>query len=320
MPFTSLGNRRLAKPDGVTIYMLERLGNQLFMYAAGLAQARRLGVPCYVNLAFYRNRRPRRAYDKSWELGLFDSDVVVPEGDEFHRPVFSALPTVPVATMWHNRIAPVLPFQGPPVFMEASFRYDPRVQSIEPGTTIVGMFQAWRYFANVASEIRTRVSTLLRPSDWYMSMARELSPGSGAIALNVRRGDYMEPRQRRTQGLAERDYYERSLRHLRRMGLDGPVYVASDSLEGVLEELKTIAEFVPIAPPPDVPALEVMLLLARADGLVAANSSFSWWAGFLGDRPDHVVVAPRPWFTRSDLDTRDLLPRSWLTLDRENED
>lgn len=300
--------------------MLERLGNQLFMYAAGLAQARRLGVPCYVNLAFYRNRRPTRSFNKSWDLGIFDSDIIVPEGDEFHRRIFRALPTVKAATIWRNRIAPVLPFQGPPVFMESSFRYDERIEGIEPGTTIIGMFQAWQYFADIASEIRTRVSTLLRPSDWYTSMVRKLSPGSGAIALNVRRGDYMEPRQRGIQGLAKRGYYERSLRHLRRLGLDGPVFVASDSLEDVLVELKGIADFVPIAPPSEANPLEVMLLLARADGLVAANSSFSWWAGFLGDRPDHVVVAPRPWFTRSDFDTRDLLPRSWLTLDRDNED
>ena len=32
---------RAAMPDGITVYPLERLGNQLFIYAAGLAQARR---------------------------------------------------------------------------------------------------------------------------------------------------------------------------------------------------------------------------------------------------------------------------------------
>jgi hypothetical protein len=297
--------------------MLERLGNQLFMYAAGLAQARRLGVPCYVNLAFYERKRPRRNFDKTWELGIFASDLIVPDGEQFHRRIFRAMPTVSAATMWHNKAAPVLPFGGPRVFMEASFRYDERIQHIVPGTTILGMFQSWRYFERIADEIRERVSTPSRPSDWFTAMARQLKPGYGAIALNVRRGDYVEPKQRRLLGLATRAYYERSLRHLRRLGLDGPVYVASDSLDAVLEEFAGMGDLVPLSPPGGTPPLEVMLLLARADGLVAANSSFSWWAGFLGNRPDHVVIAPRPWFARSDLDTRDLLPESWLTLDRE---
>ncbi|MGD0985633.1 MAG: alpha-1,2-fucosyltransferase [Acidimicrobiales bacterium] len=319
MPTTGFDGHPV-KPEGITVYMRERLGNQLFIYAAGLAQARRLGTPCYANLAFYRRTWPRRTYRKSCDLGFFDSGVVVPEEDQFHRPLFSIMPISRAAMIWHNRVAPLLPLRGRKIFMETSSCYDERIQNIEPGTTLFGMFQSWRYFENVADEIRERVSTVLRPSDWYVSMARQLTPGSGAIALNVRRGDYLRPAQQRFHGLAERGYYERSLRHLRRLGLDGPVYVASDSLDAVLQEFARIADLVPIAPPQGVAPLEVMLLLSRADGLVAGNSSFSWWAGFIGDRTDHVVVAPRPWFTSSDFDSRDLLPRSWLTLDRANED
>jgi hypothetical protein len=315
MASTPLGGRPLAKKDGVTMYMLDRLGNQLFVYAAGLAQARRLGVPCYVNLAFYRHRRPRRPYRKSYELGLFDSNVIIPEGEQYHRRLYRAMPTVAAAGIWHNQVAPRLSFAGSPVFMEGSYRYDARIQTIQPGTTILGTFQSWRYFVDSADEIRDRVSTILQPSAWYISMARQITPGSGAIALNVRRGDYREPKQLRHQGLTERGYYERSLRHLRRLGLDGPVFVASDSLEDVLVEFQGMRDLVPLSAPPGVHPIEVLILLSRVDGLVAGNSTFSWWAGFLGDRPDRVVVAPRPWFT-ANTDTRDLLPPSWLTIDR----
>jgi hypothetical protein len=183
---------QLAKPEGTTVYMRERLGSQLFNCAAGLAQARRFGTPCHASLAFYRCTWPRRTYSKSCDLGLFDSDVVIPD--------------------------------------------------------------------------------------------------------------------------------VRSLSHVRRLGLDGPVYVASDSLDAVLQEFSGIADLVPIATLLGVAPLEVMLLLSRADGLVAGSKTLRRWVGFIGDRTDHVVVAARPWFTSSDFDSRDLLPRSWLTLDRAKED
>ena len=45
------------------------------------------------------------------------------------------------------------------------------------------------------------------------------------------------PEQQKIQGLATRAYYERSLLYLRRLGLDGPVYLATDSPSAVREEL-----------------------------------------------------------------------------------
>jgi hypothetical protein len=84
----------------------------------------------------------------------------------------------------------------------------------------------------------------------------------------------------------------------------------------VSEEFAGMGEFEWIDPPPGTNPYEVVLVLSRVDALVTANSSFSWWAGYLGKRKGHVVIAPRPWFTQADMDTRDLLPPDWLTLDR----
>ena len=204
------------------------------------------------------------------------------------------------------------------MFMEKSFAYDPRLREVQPGTTVLGIFQSWRYFADCGDEIRERMCRLTKPSDWYLEMCEKIQPGTGNIGLQVRRGDYVLPEQQKIQGLATRAYYERSLSQLRRMGFDGPVYLATDSPAAVREEFAGIGEFIPIDPPSGIHPFEVVLILSRVDGLVIANSSFSWWAGFIGERPGRVVIAPRPWFTRTNIDTRDLLPPHWLTLDRDS--
>jgi hypothetical protein len=201
--------------------------------------------------------------------------------------------------------------------MERSFAYDARLRHVQPGTTVLGIFQSWRYFADYGAEIRERVSRLTKPSDWYVEMCEKIQPGTGNIGIHVRRGDYTLPEQQKIQGLAARAYYERSIAHLRQLGLDGPVYLATDSPSAVCEEFKGLGEFLLIDPPQGSHPLEVVLLLSRVDGLVIANSSFSWWAGFIGERPDRVVIAPRPWFTQTDIDTRDLLPHDWLSIGRD---
>lgn len=316
-PWTPVARGRKAQPEGLTLYPVERLGNQLFTYAAVFAQARRLSVPCYVNKAFFEHVRPERSYIYEYELDAFDSGLIVPAENAYHLPVFLGFPTIPLARWWHNQISPLVPGRSDPVFMERSFTYDARLRDVRPGTTALGMFQSWRYFDDCGAEIRERMSRLTKPSDWYIEMCEKMQPGAGSIGIHVRRGDYALPEQQKILGLATRAYYERSLSYLRRLGLDGPVYLATDSPGAVREEFEGMGEILLIDPPPGTHPLEVVLILSRVDGLVIANSSFSWWAGFIGERPGRVVIAPRPWFTQANLDSRDLLPPDWLTIDRD---
>src|SRR5664279_4056002 len=249
---------RRAAPDGVTVYLAERLGNQLFIYAAGLAQARRLSVDLLLNLGFVTSPRPRRRYEKINALTAFETGAVIPENEAFHRPPFLALPGVPAASTWHNSLASRLPaaITKAPIFAERSFRYDSRIENVEPGVTLLGLFQSWRYFDAVSDELSERMTRLREPSPWYRQMAATIVPGSGAIALNVRRGDYLAADQQQIQGLASPDYYAHARDHLKRLGMDGPVYVASDSLRAVLDEFKGLGPLVPLAPPPGTDPLE----------------------------------------------------------------
>ena len=315
-PWRSIPIGRKANPDGLTLYSFERLGNQLFSYATVLAQARRLSVPCYVNKAFFEQPHPDLNYHCTYELDIFDNGLVVPDDNAYHIPVFLGSPAMPIARWWHNHVPSIVPGNKNSIYMEQSFTYEPRLRSVQSGTTVIGYFQSWRYFDDYGDEIRKRISQLRQPSEWYLKMCKRLQPGTGSIGLHVRRGDYMLPAQQKLQGLAMRPYYERSLQHLRKMGFDGPIYLATDSWEIVRKEFAGLGEFHPIDPPPDAHPLEVILLLSRVDGLITANSSFSWWAGFIGERPGQVVIAPRPWFTQTGIDTRDLLLPNWLTLDR----
>jgi Glycosyl transferase family 11 len=201
--------------------------------------------------------------------------------------------------------------------MERSFNYDDRILGVGSGSTVLGWFQSWKYFPDVADEIRWRVLAISKPSQWYLSMKKRIRPGTGSVVLNVRRGDYLTGRNYKHFGIASASYYQRALELIQRLGLDGPIYVASDSIDVAMKELASIDHLLPLVPPPDVNPLEVLLLLSRSDAFVAANSTFSWWAAFLGEKPEQIVIAPRPWFSSSGIDTRDLLPPNWLTLDRE---
>lgn len=307
---------RRVEQDAVTLYLIERLGNQLFQYAAGLAQARRLGVPLSLNLAYYRHKRPiRKNYAKTFELDAFDHGAIIPEDPQCHQHPLLALPAVPAARLWHNAIEPRLPRFTPPVFMEKSLDYDGRIDSVEAGTTLIGFFQSLRYIESVLPELRMRIPRLTDPSPWYLETTERLAADQGAILLNVRRSDYMLDQNRAIQGVVGRGYYANALRIARRLGYDGPVYVVSDSIDVAMAELDGLDDLIPLAPPPGTKPLEILLAVSKTDALVMANSTFSWWAGVLGSQENRLVVAPRPWMT-AERDTHDLFPVDWMTLGR----
>jgi hypothetical protein len=57
--------------------------------------------------------------------------------------------------------------------------------------------------------------------------------------------------------------------------------------------------------PQDLNAVQALTLMSRANRLVTANSTLSWWAGFLAVQDGNTVEIPDPFFKSSNLHAGD---------------
>ncbi len=121
------------------------------------------------------------------------------------------------------------------------------------------------------------------------------------VAVHVRRGDYV--RNPFYVDLTRTAYYENALAQFK-----GEKFLIFSDDREFCEEYFDGEDYEFDEHEGDIDALNTM---ASCKGIIIANSSFSWWAAFLGDK-NKKVVAPMEWYT--DGEERTKLPDEWIRL------
>jgi len=143
-----------------------------------------------------------------------------------------------------------------------------------------------------------------------------------AIGVHLRYGDYdKSSRTRAFHGLSAPSYYDEAVAYLLSQlnEVEKIVFITDDvnRAKVTIGKLKICKTSIPIEVISST-AIEDMGMLSSCSGIVLSNSSFSWWAGYLGSAlRESKVVAPKPWLSvESDFD-RALVVPSWKFIDRE---
>ena len=240
------------------------LGNQLFQAALGIALERSLGV----TVRFLTNSFTTDTHGRSYLLDAFAA---------LRNRGVAAGSLAGVKLLNEEQLAPLAP--------EHRVRGIASILATEDNLALDGYWQDERYWNEHGDVIRD----LLRPD----VSQRVLEAGAnvraaGAIGMHVRRGDYGH------HGLARSEYYLRSLAAIRaETGASSALY-ATDEPNFCRFEFRGIPDLVQLPGETQKP-FDDFYLLSCCRHFVIANSSFSWWAAFLGEQPGSIVYVPQPW-------------------------
>ena len=300
----SAGHQR----QGITISPIGGLGNQLFIYAAGYAAASMQGCPLYIDDSWFATQTLRQ-----YELNTFDS--------------IGTMAVAKITRSYTPRSRPagftrriLTRFDVPPfrtISEETSFAFSPEVLSASPGVRLNGYLQSYKYFEDVKDQIREQLYSPVDPSPWFLETQNTLTSMGPWIAVHVRRGDYLNKGTRDVHGIVSGSYYSDALQMMRTLIPDATPVIFSDDPESSRQMLGgEYPNTIFMASPPTSKSIESVILMSLSAGAVIANSSFSWWGAWLGDRANRPVIAPRPWMDDPNVHERDLFPAGWLTLGR----
>lgn len=257
-------------------YLKGGLGNQLFQYATYRALALRNDARLVLDVAtlFARDRRYRRAF----ELDAF----ALPGDVEVRRGRDRAFRLRRNVSRWFE--SGRKPFMRRYVSEPDSSGFSPELCSLEVSGTVrfSGYWQCADYFDDCAERLRRELAFRDDVATRNAELAKQLAEGS-SVAVHVRRVQY--------DSRLSPAYYDVAIDRLARELPDARFYCFSDDPKWCEKTLATRCP-ITVVDNTDLGSLEDFRLMARCRHFVIANSSYSWWAAWLGTRPDTRVLAP----------------------------
>lgn len=127
------------------------------------------------------------------------------------------------------------------------------------------------------------------------AMERRIEPNT--VVVNVRRGDYYGTHFEPEFGMRVVEYVHAALRYQEELASIDEIQFVSDDLLWCEENFRTLRSSYSVSfARPGADMVDDLAVLAAAQRLILANSTFSYWGGFLsnarGSSPE-FVVAPR---------------------------
>ena len=282
------------------------MGNQMFQYAMALSVAQKLGVALKMDLCSLLDRSKGDFVYRNYDLSIFSVPPDFVHSESLLRNL-STLKSSGVTKFFRNRVN-----RGRRHVKETAFHYDPKYQNEAVDNTIFeGWFQSHRYFSDITPLIKQRFTF----KDPILPESQELLQeikNTNAVCLNVRRTDFLKVD---TLNATNLDYFLKAARLMSERTENPEFFVFSDDIAWCRENIK-------LNHPVTVVGHEhkgkkfgnYLQLMIACRHFIIPNSSFAWWAVWLNDHEEKIVIAPKNWFTDSTIDTSDLVRNDWLRI------
>ena len=119
-----------------------------------------------------------------------------------------------------------------------------------------------------------------------------------SIALHIRHGDYEDLPE---FGLCSKQYYQNAIEEITKKVDNPKFFIFTEDHQWAKDNLKIDypVEHVIFNERKEVSSrgyAELLKVMSLCDHFIIANSTFSWWAAFLGENPDKIIITPKPWF------------------------
>ncbi|MBQ6774600.1 MAG: alpha-1,2-fucosyltransferase [Synergistaceae bacterium] len=293
------------------------LGNQLFMYAAGLSASQRLNTELRLGAWDFERLTTE---DRPYQLNLFPN---------INEPCASFLEILRVGSgralldyisrkqvkKFHVFSRLIRKLANKFLISRAYYSpswvsYDDDFLNIKDNNYISGYFKSEKIFIDIAELVRKKFTFAAQCFNPEL-VSRVQSCNS--VALHVRRTDKMKQLEHIDPN---HNYIKYALTKIFTLTSNPEFFVFSDDINWCKENLSKIYpdaryNFIENQTP-----AQDMALMTKCRHVIMGASTFSWWGAWLNENPEKIIIAPdvNLWYLNVKPDRKYLLPECWIKI------
>lgn len=190
------------------------------------------------------------------------------------------------------------------------FVFDPEVYN-QDSRMFRGIWQVVDYLDGVEQKIASDFSFTKPADEANMKLISQIE-NCNAVSLHIRRGDYLNSEWADILGVIKgMGYYERSVKYIKERVSDPHFFIFSDDINWVKDNLK-LTECTYVDHNKGTDSYIDMYLMSLCKHNIIANSTFSWWGGWLNKNSEKIVIMPEKWINREAC--YGIFPENWIKL------
>lgn len=254
------------------------MGNQMFIYATAFGLAKRLNAELALDTGALQSDAMR--HYELHNFGIMAPQWRVPKYvDKLLGRLFSFSKKVGFGKEdW--------------TYVACPKAYSSCLENVSGNVYLTGYWQCAKYFAGYEEDLRNVLKPVPALSSELQAWELRFKEQS-TVFVHLRRGDYTTPGNLQRHGVLSLEYYDNARLKMEKNGIHAQYAIFSDDPE---EAKRLFRHWDNVIFPPQSSPIVHMYLMSRCEHAIIANSSFSWWAAWLGKTERQCVVAPKQWF------------------------
>lgn len=329
MKFLDEYNQEIYPNDIVAVRVKGGLGNQMYQYAMARSIQMKTNKNLIIDTSFYKNY-------KLWNYGLdifnLNTDNTV-EANVKYRDLFELGLILDYKLNGYYSNINIMDIEQKLLeskdIMEESrlkgyyFENEDREQlfnesllySNESKIYLDGYFENHKYYEGMQKILREDFKVIKNINEKAKILLNDIK-NENSVCLHVRRGDKAYCKEtNEVHGVCSIEYFNNAVEILTSKASNLRFYIFSDDIEWVKKNIK-LENGIYVDRTMTTYNYEDFELMKNCKHFIISNSSFSWWAAWLGEFEQKIVIAPQKLYAKEEKNKKSLdwTPDGWIRI------